>query len=95
MHYESSYFSSDVNAEKIDSIGHDEKMKIWDDDDQCQLHQEALISMVFSGKEVDEFCFKAEHISMQRGIKLHSSKGKDSVMKEMNNLTIQIIVLER
>ena len=51
--------------------------------------------MEFSGKEVDEFCFKAEYISMQRGIKLYGSKSKDSAMNEMNNLTIKILVLER
>ena len=46
--------------------------------------------MGFSGKEVDEFCFKEEHISMQRCVKLHGSKDKDSAMKEMKNLTMKI-----
>ena len=45
--------------------------------------------MGVSGKEVDEFCFKAENISIQRRVKLHGSKGKDSAMKEMKNLTIK------
>ena len=45
--------------------------------------------MGFRVKEVDELCFKAEHISMQRSIKLHGSKGKDSAMKEMKILTVK------
>ena len=44
--------------------------------------------MGFRVKEVDELCFKAEHISMQRSIKIHGSKGKDSAMKEMKKLTM-------
>ena len=42
MHHQSLYFSSDENADKIDSTVHDEKVKRWDDEDQHQLCQEAL-----------------------------------------------------
>ena len=95
MHYQSSYFSSDANAEKIASTVCDEKVKRLDDDNQCQSYQEALSWIAFSGKEVDEFYFKADHISMQLGIEIHGSKGKDSAMKEMKNLTLKILILDR
>ena len=58
----------------------------WKDDDQCKLCQEALRWLGFHGTDVDELCFKAEQMSMQRDIKVHGEKGKASAMKEIRNL---------
>ena len=54
IYYQSSYFISDMNVEKIESEMNDEKAERWDDDDQYQIHQEALSWMSFSGREVDD-----------------------------------------
>ena len=53
VYYQSSRFSSDTNVEKIESEKCDEKVERWDDDDQCQLHQEVLSWTEFNGREVD------------------------------------------
>ena len=44
---------------------------------------------IHSSGEIEKLCFKAEQISIQRGIKLYRSKGKESMMKEMKNLIVK------
>jgi len=63
--YRDSYFSSNVQIKEYNgvksSIG---QIKRWDDEDQYQLYHEAMIWLDFHGNEVDEFCFKAEQMSI-------------------------------
>ena len=43
----------------------------------------------YEGDDVTELCFKQQHMSMQKDIKIHGHKVKDSEMKEMKNLTLK------
>ena len=54
--------------------------------DQYQLCAESLKWLNFRSDEIDEFCFKAEQMSIQEGVTKHGQKGKESVMKEIRNL---------
>ena len=45
--------------------------------------------MGFTGRKVDAFYFKAQQMSIQRGKKIHGTKGKDLPMKEIKNLTMK------
>ena len=82
MHFQESHFIIDVSVTKIDSNECHEELKTWDDDDQYHLCQEALHWMGSQGSEIEKLFFKDEHISIQREIKLHRSRGKESVIKE-------------
>ena len=45
--------------------------------------------MGYCRSEIYEFYFKAEQISMKKGIKMCSQEGKNSVMKEIKNLAVK------
>ena len=49
----------------------------------------------FNGSEIEELCFKSQQMSIQRGIKTHGDKGKQSAMKETQNLALKMNVLGR
>ena len=51
--------------------------------------REALGWLVCQVKETDQFCFKSTQMRIQRGMKAHSDKGRESAMKEIKNLTIK------
>ena len=66
-----------------------ETIEKWNDGDQFQLHRQAMTWFGYEGDEITELCFKQYHMSMQKGIKTHEQKGKDSAIKEKNNLTLK------
>ena len=85
--YRNSYFTDNIKIDQHDGFQPAiDNIAKWDSDDQHQLYAESLKWLNFRSDEIDEFCFKAEHMSIKQGIKMHGQKGKDSVMKEIRNL---------
>ena len=87
--YRDSCFSENVVEQKIDSVNVDVLMQKWNDQDQHQLHHEALQWINYQGDEIEGLCMKTEHISTQSGVKKHGEEGKTSAMKEMRNLAVK------
>ena len=45
--------------------------------------------MDYTGVGIDGLCLKTEQYSIQKGVKVHGGKGKNSTMKEISNLEIK------
>ena len=58
----------------------------WDEDDQNQLHYEALQWMGCIFNEVEGMCLKTEHFSTQIYVRRCGEKEKISAMKDARNL---------
>ena len=80
---------------KGNSMCEDNVIKRWDDTDQHDLCLKALRWLGYKGTEMEQFCFKSTQMIIQRGIKSHGDKGRESAMKEIKNLRIKTRVFHK
>ena len=94
-YYRHSYFVEVAVEETLSNGNMNGKIDERNDDDQFQLCRDAMTWLGYDGDEITELCFKQQHMSMQKCINTHGQKVKDSAVKEMKNLTLKNIFLER
>ena len=84
--FKSSFFSDGVSITELDSPNYDKQIKSLELS-EYHLYTEALQWLDLDRNDICSLVFKAKQMGIQQGIKQYGDDGKESVMKEIRNLT--------
>ena len=74
--YQESHFAENVTVKELEALDVDVLIDRWSDNDQHQLHHEALQWLDYDCDEIEGLCLETEQHSMQKRVKTFGDKRK-------------------